>query len=135
MTDKEKAIVMAFSGTCMLTGDKFNIFHEYVEKLMGRPVYTHELGFLADEIKEKAKDDFIELCKADAEQTRWIPISERLPEDGTWNIFTDGKHISIERYKSDAIDHFFPNGRWFSFEEAVAWMPLPERYTESEEKV
>lgn len=67
MTDKEKAIVMAFSGTCMLTGDKFNIFHEYVEKLMGRPVYTHELGFLADEIKEKARDDFIELCKEDTE--------------------------------------------------------------------
>lgn len=60
------------------------------------------------------------------EQTRWIPISERLPEDGTWNCFTDGKHISVERYKSDAIDHFFPNGRWFSLEEAVAWMPLPE---------
>ena len=67
MTDKEKAIVMAYTGTCMLTGYKFNIFHEYVEKLMGRPVYTHELGFLADEIKEKAKDDFIELCKEDNE--------------------------------------------------------------------
>lgn len=55
MTDKEKAIVMAYTGTCMLIEDKFNIFHEYVEKLMGRPVYTHELGFLADEIKERAE--------------------------------------------------------------------------------
>lgn len=63
MTDKEKAIVMAYTGICMLAEDKFNIFHKYVEKLMGRPVYTHELGFLADEIKEKAKDDFIKLCK------------------------------------------------------------------------
>ena len=50
MTNREKAIVMAYTGACMLTGDKFNIFHEYVEKLMGRPVYTHEIGFLADEI-------------------------------------------------------------------------------------
>ena len=63
MTDKEKAIVMAYTGICMLAEDKFNIFHKYVEKLMERPVYTHELGFLADEIKEKAKDDFIRLCK------------------------------------------------------------------------
>lgn len=63
MTDREKAIVMAYTGTCMLTEDKFHIFHEYVEKLMGRPIYTHELGLLADEIKEKAKDDFIKLCK------------------------------------------------------------------------
>lgn len=66
---------------------------------------------------------------------RWISVSERLPEDGTWNIFTDGKKVSIERYKSDALDHFYPNGRWFSLEEVVAWMPLPERYkTEREDK-
>ena len=61
---------------------------------------------------------------------RWIPVSERLPEDGTWNIFSDGKNISVERYKMDAIDHFFPQGRWFSLDEAIAWMPLPEPYRE-----
>ena len=65
MTDEEKAIVMAYTGVCMLTEDKFQIFHKYVEKLMGRPVYTHELGFLADTIKEKAKDDFIRLCESE----------------------------------------------------------------------
>lgn len=65
MTDREKAIVMAYTGTCMLTENKFSIFHKYVEDLMGRPIFTHELGFLADEIKEKAKDDFIKLCKED----------------------------------------------------------------------
>ena len=56
----------------------------------------------------------------------WIPLSEQMPEDGTWNIFTDGKNISVERYKMDALDHFWPNGRWFEFDEAIAWMPLPE---------
>lgn len=64
------------------------------------------------------------------EERKWIPCSERLPEDGTWNIFSDGETISVERYKMDAIDHFFPQGRWFSFDEAVAWMPLPEPYRE-----
>ena len=59
---------------------------------------------------------------------QWIPISDRLPRDGSWNIFTDGKNISVERYKADAIDHFFPNGRWFEFEDVIAWMPLPESY-------
>lgn len=63
MTDKEKAIVMAYTGICMLKEDKFNIFHKYVEDLMGRPVFTHEIGLLADEIKEKAKEDFIRLCE------------------------------------------------------------------------
>ena len=62
MTDKEKAIVMAYTGICMLTNDKFYIFHEYVEDIIGRPVMTHELLFLGDAIKEKSKNDFIALC-------------------------------------------------------------------------
>jgi hypothetical protein len=62
MTDREKAIVMAYTGACMLTGDKFQIFHKYVEEIMGRPIWTHEMAQLADEIKEKSKDDFMKLC-------------------------------------------------------------------------
>jgi NTP pyrophosphatase (non-canonical NTP hydrolase) len=64
MKDREKAIIMAYTGTCMLTGDKFEKFHEYVEELMGRPVLTHELANkkVQDEIKEKSKADFMKLC-------------------------------------------------------------------------
>ena len=98
MTDKEKAIVMAFSGTCMLTGDKFNIFHEYVEKLMGRPVYTHELGFLADEIKEKARDDFIGLCKEDTELDKTLDkIRAEILEEAEY------AYANFDRYKEDIL--------------------------------
>lgn len=38
MTDKEKAVVMAYTGIAMLTGDKFDIFHEYVVIYEGVPV-------------------------------------------------------------------------------------------------
>jgi hypothetical protein len=64
MTDREKAIVMAHTGICMLTGTKFAIFHKYVEDIMGRPVQTIEMGIrsVCDEIKERSKDDFIALC-------------------------------------------------------------------------
>jgi hypothetical protein len=62
MTDREKAIVMAHTGVCMLAGDKFQIYHEYIEGIMGRPVWTHEIGWLENEIKEKSKADFIALC-------------------------------------------------------------------------
>lgn len=64
MTDKEKAIVMAYTGVCMLTGDKFQIFHKYVEDIMGRPVWTHELAnkSVEKEIKAKSYVDFIALC-------------------------------------------------------------------------
>lgn len=65
MTDHERAIVMAYTGYCMLTGDKFDIFHKYVQDLLGRPVWSHELGDskVISEIKEKARDDFVSLCR------------------------------------------------------------------------
>ena len=77
MTDREKAIVMAYTGVCMLTDDKFQIFHEYVEEIMGRPVYTHEMAAkeIETEIKEKAKADFMTLC---AEQEPEIGYSVTL---------------------------------------------------------
>lgn len=72
----------------------------------------------------------VEIAEKAVSPYRWIPVSERLPRDGSWNIFTDGKNISVERYKADAIDHFFPAGRWFQLDDAVAWIPLPAPYLE-----
>lgn len=65
MTDREKAIVMAHTGITMLTGEKFGIFHKYIEDILGHPVWTHELAMESvwEEIKEKSHDDFIKLCK------------------------------------------------------------------------
>ena len=64
MTDREKAIVSAYTGIAMLTGDKFSIFHKYVEDILGRSVWTHELASeeLWGEIREKSKADFLALC-------------------------------------------------------------------------
>lgn len=65
MTKQECAIVMAHTGICMLAGEDFRIFHKYVEDIMGRPIYTHEMacGAIANEIKQKSKMDFINLCR------------------------------------------------------------------------
>lgn len=70
MTKYECAIIMAYTEVCMLSGENFNIFHEYIEKLMERPVYTHELANknIFDQIKEKSKADFLELCRIAAEE-------------------------------------------------------------------
>ena len=64
MTDRERAIVMAYTGICMLKGDKLNIFYKYLEGLLGHSIYTHELASktLQKEIKEKSKADFLTLC-------------------------------------------------------------------------
>lgn len=69
MTDREKAIVTAYTGITMLTGEKLSIFHKYIEDLLGRPIWTHELANreVWEEIKEKSKPDFIKLCQDEAE--------------------------------------------------------------------
>lgn len=63
MTKKEAVVIEAYTGVCMLTGDDRNLFYKYINQLIGRPVYTHELPALRNEIKEKAKPDFIKICK------------------------------------------------------------------------
>lgn len=69
MTDREKAIVSAYTGYAMLCGDKIGIFYEYLEEILKRPVWTHELADIniQDKIHEKSKADFIALC-ADGER-------------------------------------------------------------------
>lgn len=69
MTDREKAIIMAYTGVCMLAGDKLCLFYRYVQDKLGRCVMTHELAYpeVRDAIKEASHDDFIELCKSSDE--------------------------------------------------------------------
>lgn len=64
MTDRERAIIMAYTGVCMLAGRSLLVFYEYLEEIMGRPVWTHELAnkSVEEEIKAKSKADFIALC-------------------------------------------------------------------------
>lgn len=74
MTNREKAIVMAHTGICMLEGEKLGVFYQYLNELYGRPVYTHE--WVALDIKEKSKPDFLQLCKEEEpERTgRWEDV-------------------------------------------------------------
>jgi hypothetical protein len=58
ITRAQAAILGAYTG--ILCGP-FEDMHEYIEQIMGRPVFTHELASdtLCEEIKEKAKQDFL----------------------------------------------------------------------------
>lgn len=60
MTVKECAIVSAYTGIFM---GGFPAFHKYVEKLLDRPVWTHELANKETTllIKKLSKLDFIGL--------------------------------------------------------------------------
>lgn len=79
MTDREKAIITAYTGITMLTGEKFSIFHKYIEDLLGRPIWTHELANsdVWEEIKEKSKPDFIKLCQDEAAAEKMTDLISR----------------------------------------------------------
>lgn len=143
MTDREKAIVMAYTGVTMLTGDKCQIFDKYVEEIMGRPIWTHEMAQLADEIKEKSKADFIALCADEGSSEnpyKWIPVTEDAPLKGIiclWcneqgSVFTSAITYRTERISYVGKHGYFHNGLE-NHGNIVAWMPLPTKpYRESE---
>lgn len=65
MTKRERAIVMAYTGTVMLAGDDLGEFYSYIAELIGRPVWTHELADpdMVEKIKQLASPAFIDLCR------------------------------------------------------------------------
>lgn len=75
--------------------------------------------------------------------SKWIPVSERLPEDGrpvliyAWNV-----HHVIARYDTFRTDDGYKktwvtadawNGNTEIGHEVIAWMPLPDPYKEDAE--
>ena len=139
MNDREKAIVMAYTGCTMLAGDKLGIYYKYVQEKLGRSVMTHELAYqeVQDAIKEAAKKDFIAIAKAD---NGWISVKDRLPED-------DRTVLAVKQLKDGRRDmclaRCIPNYECYDVEtrsiikkpywvcggnnNIIYWMPLPEQ--------
>ena len=61
MTDRERLVVSAYTGVLMCD---FAKFQSYVEELLGRPVFTHEMGLpnTWEEIKKNCHAELIALC-------------------------------------------------------------------------
>ena len=61
MTQEERLIISAYTGVTMTDFDKIQ---EYISKVLGRPIFTHELASetVQEEIKEAVKDKFLALC-------------------------------------------------------------------------
>lgn len=60
MTKREAAIVSAYTG--ILAGS-FSEMHKYIEEIMERPVWTHELANekIVEEIKKRSREHFIQI--------------------------------------------------------------------------
>lgn len=69
MTKREAAIVSAYTG--ILLGDMGDMCR-FIDEIMGRPVFTHELAdeSIVKEIKEKSKPYFLKLSDSLTESTK-----------------------------------------------------------------
>ena len=124
------------------------IYEEMVKKLAEKALdeYVYKNKTLREWINIIDNFDFAidKVTKALLEQTRWIPCSERLPEERNWYLAVfrekDTGFQLIPRvadYRGentwDIIDNNILVKEYRDILECVAWMPLPEPYrTESE---
>ncbi len=132
MTLEEKAICEVYTGICFTSPDERGEVYKYAEKLMGRPVWTHEFPALADTLQEKARDDFIRVCKGEF-ASNWISIKKRrpAPEKSVLMQFQFNMAVGYLSY----IDEDY--AVWFAFsengyltavyDEPLYWMPIPEQ--------
>ena len=88
----------------------------------------NEMGIIIDtKAEEVAQPNSIPPVNPQELKTRWIPVSERLPEER-------GYYLTTTMYHAVCFDYW--GGECFDrTEEIIAWMPLPAPYEpqESEE--
>ena len=107
-----------------------------------------ELKTWEDECKSKhpIKEALSVAIKALEQEPRWIPVSERLPEERDWYlaVFKEidtgyqliprvADYIGYGENKWQIIDEDGVGGVYRFILECVAWMPLPKPYREVEE--
>jgi hypothetical protein len=125
----------------------FDVLYRAIQKLGAYEdtgLMPDEIGKLNAETQEEARKMLEKVAKLSEkiekaqERTRWIPVTERLPESGSM-VLVSLEGISIpdiaecggtsqEGIKFRPVDNDFAYAKGI-----VAWMPLPEPYREKEE--
>lgn len=72
-----------------------------------------DTGLTPEQVRELAEEQ---------QSRRWIPVEERLPEDGETVLCTDGAYIYLTEYDADW------DAAFGDMDGITAWQPLPELY-------
>lgn len=90
---------------------------------------------LSENVIEAIADAVVKKMQEPKAGQKWIPCAERLPKRVENVLVYDGLNMFVAWYVPDGLHE-----GWHSFDDAfddytqiIAWMPLPEGYTESEE--
>lgn len=119
--------------------------HEEAIKMLER---IRRIGDGESEYKNDAQAIAIDMAIKALEDSRWIPVTERLPEEGEEVLATHFGGINPNR---QVIEHIYENGKfvegWYMdtnidsptfgqryMGEVTAWMPLPKPYEEGAEE-
>lgn len=82
-----------------------------------------------DELSGRYRAALTMAIKALQQEPKWIPVTERLPEEGEIVLVTDTlwniKSVNIDWWNGE---QWVRNGQY-----VIAWQPLPEPYEEAEQ--
>lgn len=98
------------------------------------PKEEFEMLRFSDSVTFRCGNEYVSLYMGEDEATReykivddgWIPVEERLPEDGTYLCTLAGELCGIEEPFTGMCG--IENGIWDEPDCVIAWHPLPEPY-------
>ncbi|MBR1382771.1 MAG: DUF3850 domain-containing protein [Ruminococcus sp.] len=126
MTEREAAVIMAVTGITTLAGDKLEVFYDYVKELLGRPVMTHELPELADEIKHRASTEFFEICEKIGPEKHDVPAPVRVHKLKLNIDFYDDVMNGLKTFEIRNDDRNFQVGDFIVFTPFAQSIELPD---------
>ena len=119
--------------------NKYSLKNDLGVDCISRKRVLEWLENATDDSIEHALDSDLEfISSVTPQEPRWIPVSERMPEEDTDVLVTlKCGLIGIMQKKLADDDNGEPCYIWQDFEgeehEVIAWMPLPQSYREVEE--